>query len=370
MKPTFLWGAATSAHQVEGGNVHSDWWKWEKETRGKEQSGRAADHYNKYKEDFELAKKLGHNAHRLSIEWARIEPTQGKWDMEAVAHYRAVFEELKKQELKIFLTLHHFTNPQWVAAQGGWTNSKTVDCFAKYVEFVASQYGDIIDFWVTINEPMVYASQSFWHAKWPPGMRRASLSLIRVVLNMAAAHRRAYRILHRHLPKAQVGIAKHLVAFLYGERMADLWFNHAFWALTKGTHDYLGVNYYFSSQWEKWTGARSDLQWPINPHGFTHVLKHAAEYKLPIYITENGLADSSDSIRPDFIRDHLRAVEEAQKAGADVRGYLHWSLLDNFEWADGFGPRFGLIEVDYETLERKPRPSAYVYKAIIEGRNL
>lgn len=382
----FLYGAATSAHQVEGNNVHNDWWAWEQYTRAATKSGQAADHWNRYKEDFALAKSLSHTAHRLSIEWSRIEPAQGQWNKKAIDHYRAVLTELKDLGMTTFVTLHHFTNPRWLTERGGWESSRTPELFQAYVRYAAQHLAGLVDFWITINEPLVYATQGYWEAKWPPA-KHDFPALLRVVQRMANAHRRAYRTLRSITPDAPVGFAKHLVAYLpehVGQiddqlvaRMEDWWFNHRFFSLTRGMYDFIGVNYYvprklrvhilpLQVQRLPWSGPVTDLDWPINPAGLTHVLLHMKKYGKPVYITENGLADAKDSLRADFIRDHLRAVEAAQAQGVDVRGYLHWSLLDNFEWADGFGPRFGLIEVDYKTMERRVRPSAYVYKAIIE----
>lgn len=395
---TFLWGAATSAHQVEGNNIHSDWWAWEKRRRGDlptagrpadrqaGRSGLAADHYKRFADDFALAASLGHSAHRLSLEWSRIEPAQGQWNAAAITHYRDVLLALRAAGLVSFVTLHHFTNPVWLAQRGGWESAAAVRHFTRYTKYVVQHLGDLVDFWVTINEPIVYAQQSYWTRRWPP-QKRSGLLFERVVRHLASAHNLAYNEIHRQLPLARVGLAHQMIAFQPArpdvwadQKLAALsswWFNHRFLSLTLGSHDFLGLNYYFSSakQWQwwpprsttvPWAGATSDLKWPINPQGLTQVLLELKRYKRPIYITENGLADASDSQRADFIRDHLRAVEQAQAQGADVRGYLHWSLLDNFEWDLGFAPRFGLVAVDYPSQKRTPRPSAYVYKAIIE----
>lgn len=382
----FLYGAATSAHQVEGNNIHSDWWAWEQRTPGATKSGKAVDHWNRYPEDFALAKSLGHTAHRLSIEWSRIEPAPGTWNKQATDHYRNVLEELKQQGLATFVTLHHFTNPGWLADRGGWEHARTPELFDRYVRYIAQHLSGLVDFWITINEPMVYATQSYWQAKWPPG-KHSFVGMMRVVQRMARAHRLAYRTLHHTTPDIPVGFAKHLVAYLpehigqLDDRVVagleDWWFNHRFFSMTGGAYDFIGVNYYFPRKLRvhvfppsvhklPWSGPVTDLGWPINPNGLTHVLLHMKQYGKPVYITENGLADADDSRRADYLRDHLRAIEQAQAQGVDVRGYLHWSLLDNFEWADGFNPRFGLIEVDYHTMQRKVRPSAQVYKAIIE----
>ena len=386
MRQQFLWGAATSAHQVEGHNVHNDWWHWEQKHPEVQNSGAAADHYHRFDEDFKLAKQLGHTAHRLSLEWSRLEVTPGEWSQKALAHYREVLTSLKEHGLTSFVTLHHFTNPQWVADAGGWLDAATPGRFERYAEFVARELGELVDFWVTINEPMVYATQSFWYGNWPP-QEKSLRHMLRATSNLAAGHNRAYDAIHSVLPQAKVGIAKHFVAFLpentwhLDDRLvvgaANWFFNRRFMNHTWRSHDFIGVNYYQTNtkhvtvfpprvDEEPWEGLRSDMDWAIRPEGLTHVLLEAKRYGVPLYVTENGLADAADSRRADFIRSHLRASEDAQKGGADVRGYLHWSLLDNFEWAYGYGPRFGLVEVDYETQDRTPRRSAYVYKCIIE----
>ena len=379
-----MWGAATSAYQVEGGNIHSDWWHWEKTKPGQTGSGEAAGHYDRFEDDFMLARELGHNAHRFSIEWARVEPAQGEWNEPAIEHYRQVLATLKKYGLEPMVTLHHFTLPQWAALRGGWLNPDIRHWFASYVEKVITALGEGVGFWITINEPMVYADQSYWKGNWPPQIRSA-VKAARVVRHLIQAHKDAYKIIHKRFPGTQVGIAKHLICF-WPERnrwedrklaQVQRWiFNQYFLEKTRGSHDFIGVNYYFSDtrrwDWKKLgivntpsVGATSDMGWTLNPEGLTEVLLEVKKYQLPIYVTENGIADASDQKRGDFLRSHLRAVEAAQARGADVRGYFYWSLLDNFEWRYGFKPRFGLIEVDYETMKRRVRSSAYVYKAII-----
>lgn len=325
-------------------------------------SGQAADHYNRFREDFALAKHLGHTAHRFSIEWSRVEPKRGMWDERQLIHYREVLQELKRLQLTSFVTLHHFTNPAWLKT--GFENPEAVERFGRYVEKIVTELGGLVDFWITINEPIVYGLKGYWEGAWPPGVHRSPRRVLRVIGNLARAHRLAYQIIHKRLPKAPVGMAQHFVSGL--PRWHNWWFNHRFFRTTVGTHDFIGVNYYFTHKQKGWQGLRSDMGWPMYPEGLTQVLLDVRQYHKPIYVTENGVADAPDRLRADFIRDHLRAIEAAQAAGADVRGYLHWSLLDNFEWDKGFGPRFGLVEVDYQTMERKPRPSAYVYKAIIE----
>jgi beta-glucosidase len=384
MDHSFLWGAATSAHQVEGNTTSNDWWAWEQAT-GAEKSGKACDHYARFADDFVLAKKLGHNAHRISIEWSRIQPRQGVWDREALEHYRAVLGNLRQIGLTSFVTLHHFTNPSWIAEKGGWERASIIGYFTQYVERLTAELGELVDFWLTLNEPIVYATQSFWHKKWPP-QRRSIKSVLAVMRHMAAAHRAAYFVIHTRLPGAKVGLPHSYIGYFpqrpsrWEDRAAaaayNFWYNDLFLYMTRGHHDFLGVNYYFSvtKKWQwwpmrildvSWTGPTSDMGWPIRPEGLLAILLRLRRYRLPVYITENGIADAADSMRADFLRSHLRMVEKAQAQGVDVRGYLHWSLMDNFEWAEGFRPRFGLLNVDFATQARTPRASAYVFKAII-----
>lgn len=385
MHDPFLWGAATSAHQVEGTNTNNDWWQWE-QTQGNVQSGKACDHYHRFREDFALAKQLGHTAHRLSLEWSRIEPKPGVFDPKALEHYREVLQELRRLNLRSFVTLHHFTNPVWFTKLGGWENPKAPHLFARYVDAVMRYIGEEIDVVTTINEPMVYASNSFWHGIWPPH-RQSFWAMVRVAKQLAKAHTQAFHVIRKHNPQIPVGIAKHVIGFRPARptnvgdrwlaRIHDYYFNHWFLSRIAGTYDYIGLNYYFAFEKKlrlfpprimtpAWEGAHSDMQWPLRPDAFTDILLSFKQYKVPLYVTENGVADARDVYRADFIRDHVRAIEAAQKQGANVRGYFYWSLLDNFEWDKGFAPRFGLLAVDYTTFERKPRPSAWVYKAIID----
>lgn len=391
----FLWGAATSAHQVEGNNINSDWWEWEPgHVKDNEVSGVACDHYNRYEQDFDLIQKMNHTAHRLSIEWARIEPEEGVWNYEAVEHYHHVFRALKERNIKIMLTLHHFTNPAWLNRKGGWEKKHTAEYFARYVSFVAEQYKNVVDFWVTLNEPMVYVAESFIFGKRPP-QKSSVWSAWRAYQTFALAHRKAYKIIHRIDANAQVGLAhnvssyhayrKHSWGDQLFEMMMDRITNHAFLKKSK-YHDFYGLNYYFHIRirhvnffqtlkgfdiFEPVLRERretSDIGWEIYPHGMFNMLMDFADSKKPIYITENGIAAQDDTHRQKFIREYLQEIYHAIQGGADVRGYFYWSLLDNFEWEAGFGPRFGLVHVDYKTQKRTLKPSALMY-ADISKRN-
>lgn len=360
----FLYGSSTSSHQVEGNNVHNDWWQAEQIKKVPFKSGEACDQYHRFAEDFGLAKQLGHTAHRLSLEWSRIEPVEGQWNYKALEHYRVVLEELKKQGLVPFVTLHHFTNPKWFAERGGWEKSDSVELFMRYVKIVAEQFQDLVDFWIPINESNVYVGKGFVQGEWPP-FKKNKLSAWRVTRNLLKAHRQAYTLIHRIDKHAEVGSA-HSIIYFPESKLLNKLYNHYFLKKINNYSDFIGLNYYFSSQ-KEWDGPVSALNWSINPNGLKKVLLDMKMYNKPIYITENGIATNKDQERAEFIRSHLRAIEQAQAEGVDVRGYFYWALLDNFEWAEGFKPRFGLIEVDYATQERRIRPSALVYKAIIEA---
>jgi len=389
----FLWGAATSAYQVEGDNCYADWWFWEQQRAQKKKdrgewteqqaqnylSGRATDHYHLFKDDFAWAQKLNHNVHRLSIEWSRIEPRPGEWKEEEINHYREVLEELKEREIKTMVTLWHFTLPQWLAGQGGWENKKCLDHFLEFTEKIVKELGELIDFWLPLNEPIIYIAQTYLSGQWPPEKKNQFFSAGRVLNHLIRAHKNSYRLIHLYYPQTKVGLAKNNIYFAPARknnsvdrlmvRLANYFWNYLFLNRIKNYQDFIGLNYYFHNrlrgfQCRNKNKQVSDLGWEIYPEGIYHVLLQLKRYRRPIYITENGLADGQDDKRARFIIDHLVFIHQAMEQGADVRGYLHWSLLDNFEWAYGFQPRFGLIEIDYQTMAREPRPSAYFYAMI------
>lgn len=390
----FLWGSATSAHQVEGNNSNSDWWEWEL-LSGRTKSGQADDQYNLYNQDFELAKNLGHNAHRLSIEWSRIEPQEGVFDQKEIDHYKQVLKSLKDKGFTVMLTLHHFTSPKWLADIGGWENSKSVSYFSRFVEKIVPELKNYVDFWITINEPGVYVFMGYLGGddagSFPPS-KKNTLSAIKVTWNFAQAHKKAYNLIHKIIPGAKVGMAqnvssfgsshKHSVMELLAVGLSDIITNHSFYFLTKGYHDFLGLNYYFHYRFstdksfipkivnpETQRQDVSDLGWEIYPEGLFDVLTDLSD-GLPIYITEAGIASTNDDRRTRFLIEYLQEVYRAVNSGVKIKGFFYWSLIDNFEWHRGFDPRFGLVEIDYSTQKRTPRPSAYVYKEIIEHNGI
>lgn len=387
----FLWGAATSAHQVEGNNIHNDWWEWEQNRPANLRSGEACDQYNRYEEDFDLAQSLNHNAHRLSIEWSRIEPQEGKFDQEAIDHYLLVLKYLKSLNFTVMLTLWHFTLPKWVADKGGWESGQTVKYFERFVKKIAPILGEYVDFWITLNEPGVYIYETY-HARMWPHAKKSIPGQIKTFLNLASAHKRAYKFLHRAYPAGKpIGIAQNIMSFepfhkhSITEQLAvilnDLLANHLFYFLTRGTHDFLGINYYFHARFKHhgWIPQRfnpgmqthdvSDLGWEIYPEGIFDALTDLSD-GIPIYITECGIASTNDDRRNRFLILYLQEVARAIKAGVNVRGFFYWSLIDNFEWQLGFEPRFGLIEVDYKTQKRFVRTSALTFAEIIAANGI
>ncbi len=380
--PPFLWGAATSSHQIEG-HLTNDWTEWERAGHSADQSGRATDHWRLWAEDLALFQRLGLNSYRFSLEWSRIEPEPGRIDEGALRQYRAMIERMHQLGLLPLMTLHHFTLPLWVSKQGGFLNPKAVEWFRHYTEIVMDAVGDLVDLYVTINEPLVLVVMGYLIAIWPPGghgFRRA----FRLIRRLAEVHNVAYDAIKRKKPDAWVGLAHHLIAFepwtrspldgLMTEAQRYL-MNNRFIKMVGERQDFIGINYY-TRQYGRLAGGLhpvqsrpgtplTDLGWEIYPEGLLNLLREAGQYRRPILITENGIATSDDAVRSAYIQEHVRAAAAAQREGIDVRGYFYWSALDNFEWAEGFRPRFGLIGVNYDTLERTIRPSADTYRRLI-----
>jgi beta-glucosidase len=399
----FLWGASTSSHQVEGDN-HNDWTVWEEANAQRlaaaaQQnpslpphvraaahdprnyiSGAAADHYHRFATDFDLAAELGHTAQRFSIEWSRIIPEPGEIDMQEVSHYQEVVAALRQRGLEPVVTLWHFTLPKWVAARGGWANARTIEYFCEYVRVISAAIPEI-KFWLTINEPNIYSTHGYLLNKWPPG-QRTFFNYFRSQMNMAEAHRRAYKIIKLASPMAQVGIAHNGVYFIpsrnnvfdkFAVRLSRWWNNFWFLDRLQGHQDFIGFNFYFRNrmhgfQVRNMNERVSDMGWELYPEGVGRVcLEYWDRYHLPVMVTENGLADANDAHREWYLTEVIKSIAAASHSGAHIIGYLHWSLLDNFEWAEGFWPRFGLIEVDYTTQKRTIRKSALAYRDIIKS---
>jgi beta-glucosidase len=413
--PGFLWGTATAAHQVEGGNANNQWWDWEQQPgriRNGDRSGDACGWWRDPEPDLDRAAALGQNAHRLSIEWSRIEPRDGVFDDAALARYRDLLQALRRRGLEPMVTLHHFTNPRWLEQRGGWLHADTPQRFGRFAARAVAALGDLCRLWCTINEPMVYATQSFLLGVWPPGVKDVRLAF-RVAVALLHGHTAAADAIHQHDSQAKVGIVHHLRLFDPASRAPqdrvvaaaqDYLFNgvllHAIRTGRllpplgnglsairglRGSCDFLGLNYYtrdyvafdarlpnemFGRRFTPSGAPQSDLlgdgkaYGEIYPEGLYRALRRVGQLGLPIYVTETGLPDAADDRRPRFLLGHLAAVHRAIQEGVDVRGVFLWTLVDNFEWSEGWGLRFGLYALDQATQARRLRRSGALYAAI------
>lgn len=410
--PDLKWGVATASHQVEGNNENNQWWAWEQQEGHIKQghrSGEACDWWENAEADFDRAAEMGLNAMRLSIEWSRVEPEPGRFDSDALDRYREMLQGLLDRGMDPMVTLHHFSNPLWLERQGGWENMGAIAYFNRYVERVVKALGEKVTLWCTINEPNVYTVMGYLRGVFPPG--KQDFKATRVVFrNLLKAHGAAYRTIHRLRPDARVGLAHNLRIFDPANPNApldrliagiqDRGFNRSvinavwrgFWTFPLGfgpawklrrTLDWIGLNYYTRDLITFDSGARDELfgravhaddaemldggYGELYPEGLYRALKRLARLDIPIYITENGIPDSDDDQRPRALLLHLHQIWRALQGNLPIRGYYHWTLVDNFEWAEGWTLRFGLIEMDPETSKRKRRPSADLYGSIARG---
>ena len=377
-------------------------------------SGKACDSYNRYEEDFDIAEKLNQNIHRFSIEWSRIEPEEGRFNEKEMQHYINVVKALKNRGIEPMITLWHFTNPVWFAQKGGFLNIDSPKYFTRYVKFVVKNLKDQVGLWITFNEATtVYSGHSYLKGLWPP-QHTNILEWRRVNNNIVRAHIQTYKAIkeiYNHSPanlesfevepqrflevqprdratshNVEVGIAESNSFNPSGNsfyeriigRVYNYYRNLFFLSAAFPYYDFIGLNYYNldrkvpgsykSVPKQDWY--MEDMGWEIYPKGIWHVLGQLKKFKKPIYITENGTADSKDLVREQYIKEHLKWVWRAIQDGVEVQGYLYWSLLDNFEWAYGFIPRFGLVEVDFKIFERRIRPSALEYARICKENTL
>lgn len=417
---SLLLGVATAATQIEGGDYQNNWYEWGEQgnIKGGASSIVACDHWNRVDEDISLMKDMSIETYRMSIEWSRIEPFEGQWSDEGIKHYIDEVDLLLKNNILPLVTLHHFSSPIWIQNLGGWANKNTIKYFVRFSEKVTMFLGSRVSEYGTINEPNVFLNDTYLDGKYPGGEKGNVIKYFKSAKNMIEAHIRCYESIHRlrdensFKGETKVGIIHHLSYFELNTKrpffkLTKRFISHSFHDLflngmiygklgfpffgkrlrKKGTYaDFMGVNYYtrsmISPSWDIGMlfgrvhykehlndNEKTDLDWEIYPKGLYSVIKNVYQkYNLPIYITENGLADREDTHRKKFINDHLYEVKRLIDDGIDVQRYYYWSLLDNLEWNDGYGPRFGLIHVNYETMNRTIRPSGFNYKKIIESR--
>ncbi len=410
----FLWGTATAAHQVEGNNKNNNWWAWEQDGHvvPGHTSAVACDWWGgRWREDFDRAAEAGQNAHRLSVEWSRIQPEPDRWDEGALDHYRQMVRGLRERGMTPMVTLHHFTDPLWITEQGGWEQDISAH-FARFAERVVEALKEYVTLWCTINEPNVYAVMGYLTGDFPPGKKSFGTAM-RVMTNLVRGHAAAYRAIHRLQTQAQVGMAinyrammphrawlplDHWVANAQARGFNDF-FPHA--AATgilrypigrkrikeaKNTQDFLGLNYYsqdyvafsllaagemFGRRFYDPEAELSKTGFIANvPEGFFTALNWATRFGLPIIVTENGVEDEDEYLRPRYLAQHVHQMWKAVNFNWPVQGYFHWSLVDNFEWERGWTQRFGLWELDPETQVRRKRAGANLYADICHANAL
>lgn len=415
----FLWGTATAAHQVEGSNTNNQWWLWEQAGHTDGTSGLACDWWGgRWREDFDRAAEGGQNAHRLSVEWSRIQPTPDSWDEDALERYRAMLRGLRERGITPMVTLHHFTDPIWLSEVGAWETTAVVPLFEKFVRKTVEALKEYCALWCTFNESSGYALNGYvgggLSSNFPPGKNSLRLA-IQVLANTLRSHAVAYHAIHRIQPEAHVGLALHYRSLAPHHpwspldrlltKNADTFINRAIpmtvatgvmrttlGALripeAKGTQDYFGFNYYtrnrvmfdirkpetlFSNAFFPEDGDFCDKKFLVNePDGMLEGLKWVVRNfpGLPIYVTENGFADADDKVRPRYIAQHIHQMWRAVNFNWPVKGYFHWTLVDNFEWDHGWTLRFGLWGLDAETQKRIKRPSADFYAEICKENGL
>ncbi len=375
----FFWGAASASYQVEGGIYNTDWAYEAKTSKRVPVADSGPDHFNRFKEDFDIVKSLGHNSHRFSLEWARIEPEEGEFSIEAIRHYEHVFRALKERNIEPFVTLWHFTIPEWLYKKGGVENKDFSKYFERYAKYVMENLSEHCSHWVTINEPIVFLSNGWSRGNWPPFKKGNVFKTIQVFNHLVDAHIRAYKTMKQIDIASEVGIVKDNIYFHsnwnpINKIIAGV--SRYFWNFTFLNNicnhvDTIGLNYYFHKKYgDNKQYKKNDMGWDIFPEGIYHTLMELKRYNKPLFVSEAGIADANDIYRGQYIKDLVFWTHKAISDGALIKGFMHWSLTDNFEWAKGYDHKFGLVEIDYNTKERKIRDSAFIYKEICINNEL
>ncbi len=411
-------GVATASLQIEGGDRNNSWYDWCE--AGKIPNGDhciiANDHWNRAAQDIELMKDLHLDTYRMSLEWSRIEPREGQFDQSAIQHYRTELLALKAAGIEPLVTLHHFSNPTWFESDGAWMDAKCIDRFLKFVEIAVLNFGDIVTEWTTINEPNVYLFMGYVDGDFPPGVKGDIRAFLKGAKHMSIAHCKAYELIHSRVKEKfnltpRVGAAVHVRVFdAFRNTLLERLACHLYYRLFQeifldamiagkssrflglgssirpGRYsDFIGINYYSRDILKgKWDPANlfaerllqdnaktNDLKWEIYPEGLGRLIrKYYEQFGLPIYITENGTADASDAFRQEYIKSHLEQILSCKAQQIPVERYYYWTLMDNFEWMEGYDARFGLIAHQVESQSRKIRESGKYYATVCRDRRL
>lgn len=399
-----LLGVASAATQIEGGDCRHNWNDWYNRGNIKDGSNpaRSTDHYNRWREDADIMAAMGIKTYRLGIEWARLCPRPDTVDVASVAHYRGEMTYLREKGISLLLTIHHFTNPMWFEEKGGFAKSENIKYYLNFVGLVVHSFGDLISEYITINEPNVYATNSYYFGGWPPGEKSFGQA-VKVMSNMSIFHIQAYKLIHKM--RREMGYHDTKVSFALHMRVFDpanprnLWhrictklleyffqgaiteamcFGKFGWPLKapstieRGEYcDFIALNYYSRSTVSGFNDGvregspKNDLGWEIYPEGITRCTEKLYNLlKRPVYITENGTCDNNDTFRCRYIYDHLKALCESE---LPIERYYHWCFCDNFEWSEGESMRFGLVHVDYESQKRTIKKSGNFYSEVIRA---
>ena len=407
----FLWGASTSSHQIEGGLVNN-WTKWEEENtthlinRTPEEidpilfekaqhpecylsnSKYSCESFKHWRRDIEVMRKLGLNAYRFSLEWSRIEPEKGVFDEDGIRFYINLIKELKANGIEPVVTIWHWTLPVWLSEEGGIMSKNFVKYWEGFVKYVVKKFGESVKFWITINEPSVVVNMSYRLEEWPPARRNVFLWFKYYFLIFPKSHKIAYEMIKKECPNSMVSFAhqgpnfeplRNNVIDKFIASTINYFVNFLMINSVVKDLDFIALNFYFNNLVglggignglvvkKNRNDVCTDMGWWFQPRFLGNMVKKLfKKYRLPIMITENGLADYKDSLRREWIEESIGALERCLKEGIEIIGYLHWSLLDNFEWADGFWPQFGLVSVDPVSKERKIKDSGYFYRDLIK----
>ncbi len=416
----FVWGVSTSAYQFEGGGSSNQWTTWERQgrIRSGDQNRNACDWWRETRRDLDLCRALGLDAIRISIDWGRVEPVQGETCRITLHRYRSLLDEIVRSGMRPFLTLHHFVHPQWFEEAGGFLGRLSAEMYAAFAERVVGELGDLCSDWLTFNEPNVYSTFGYLFGEFPPGHQRRFRDCAAVMANMHRAHAFAYGRMHRLQPAAKIGIATNWVDFKpastspadrFLAQIYDSFFNRStlnlltcgtlprpFRSFTadvpeaKGKIDFIGLNVYnrlhVRTPWSEGSRKTGGIFVPSDapqgdhgvdlpygeacPEAISEAARTYSSLHVPLYVMENGVPDRTDRIRPWVLVQSVKTVHELQEQGIDLRGYFHWSLVDNFEWNEGWTLRFGLYELNPRTQERRARFSASLYRDIIRQNGL
>jgi len=393
-----LLGVATASTQIEGNETNNNWYDWYKKGHIKDNSDPniATKHYELYKEDIELLKKMKIQCIRLSLEWSRIEPNENEFNQEALNHYKEELHLLNENGIKPLVTLWHFSNPMWFENKGAFLNKDAKNIFMKYAEKVIVELGNEVEAWVTINEPNVYALNGYMSDEWPPEENNF-FKMIKVNNTFVDIHIACYEMIHKYYPNAKVGSSLHVRSFMpknknniyhiFATKMVkDMFqtnlaramnygvYSFPYKACKKGKYyDFIGINYYARtccsgfSNGTRENCAKNDLDWEIYPEGLRELVKeYYNKYKAPIYITENGTCDNNDAFRCLYLYEHFNQIKDLEF----VQRYYHWCFVDNFEWAEGMSAKFGIVQIDYPNQNRTIKKSGYFYTKMIENNGV